>query len=63
MRGNRRLLNTYLDDRLLQQVKVESAKQRKTMQDWLTEAIVLKLKSDGVEVEQDPNNSRTSPKD
>lgn len=36
----------------------ESAlRKRVTLQDWLTEAIILKLKSDGVEVEHDTDAS------
>ena len=56
----KKVINIKLDDELWQQARVEALKHNETMQDWLTEAIILKLKSDGVEVEQDP---RTSPKD
>jgi hypothetical protein len=60
---HRKLINIRLDSDLWLQARSVAVKQGKTMQNWLTEAIVQKLKSDGVEVEQDPNNSRTSPKD
>jgi hypothetical protein len=55
---HRKLINIRLDSDLWLQARSVAIKQGKTMQDWLTEAIIQKLKSDGVEVEQNP---RTSP--
>ena len=56
----RKLINIRLDSDLWLQARSVAVKQGKTMQDWLTEAIIQKLKSDGVEVEQD---HRTNLKD
>ena len=59
-RGERRLVNIYLNRELYLTAKSDAAKQDITMQEWVEDALRLKLKSDGVEVEQDP---RTSSKD
>jgi len=56
----KKIINIKLDSKLWLQARSEAVKQGKTMQDWLTKAIIHELKSDGVEVEQD---HRTSPKD
>ena len=45
----KKLINIRLDAELWRQARAESVKQGETMQDWLTEAIIQKLKSDGVE--------------
>jgi len=55
---HKKLINIRLDSDLWLQARSVAVKQGKTMQDWLTEAIIHELKSEGVEVEQDP---RTSP--
>ena len=55
----KKIINTVLEEELWLQARSVAVKHGKTMQDWLTDAIILKLKSDGVEIEQDP---RTSPK-
>ena len=49
-----KIVNTKIDPDLWQQARVAALKQGITMQFWLTMAITQKLKSDGVEVEQDP---------
>lgn len=49
----KKLINIRFDEELWREARSEAVKQGKTMQDWLTEAVVQKLKSDGVEVEQD----------
>lgn len=49
----KKIINTVLDENLWLQARSVAVKQGKTMQDWLTEAIIQKLQSDGVAVEQD----------
>lgn len=56
-RGERRLVNIYLNKELYLTAKSDAAKRDITMQEWVEEALRLKLKSDGVEVEQDHRTS------
>ena len=54
---NRKLINIRLDSDLWLQARSVAIKHGKTMQDWLTRAIIHELKSDGVDVEHDTETS------
>jgi predicted HicB family RNase H-like nuclease len=57
-RGERRLVNIYLNKELYLTAKSDAAKQDITMQEWVEDALRRKLKSDGAEVEQDTGTSQ-----
>ena len=49
-RGNRKLVNIYLDKELYLTAKADAAKREITMQEWVESALKLKLNIDGVKV-------------
>ncbi len=56
--GECKIVNIYLEVELKNQARKNAIDKKITFRDWLTEAIIQKLQSDGVVIEQDP---RTSP--